>query len=161
MKIEEIPKRAVDEDHSATYAESCAVNALEPDHPRLAGEVSTDNPNKAPIWDTGATRCLLRLSWVSKDVIEKAERIHLGVLNGTKSRALLYNNIMYSPSVVRPLTSIGQLKAMLDLGFVWGDGPPILLFCFSGLKYVLIRTRVLHGLPIILQEKLKVLIAAI
>ena len=65
--------------------------------------VASDNPNKAPILDTGATRCLLRLSWISEDVIDKAERIHLGVANGTRSRALLWNNIMYSPHTARPL----------------------------------------------------------
>ena len=44
---------------------------------------------------------------------------------------------------------------------VWDDGPPILLFSFSGIKYVLIRARVFHGLPIVSDEELKVLIAAI
>ena len=155
MKIAEIP------DPSATYTQSFAVNARAPVQQHLAKGVATDNPNKAPIWDTGATRCLLHLSWVSEDVIEKAERIRLGVANGTKSRALFYNNVMYSPSMVRPLISIGQLKATLDLRFVWDDGPPILVFRPSGLKYVLIRARVFHGLPIVSQEELKVLNAAI
>ena len=124
-------------------------------------EVTSDNPNKAPILDTGATRCLLHLSGMSKDVIEKAERIHLGVANGTRSRALLWNNIIYSPVTARPLISVGQLKAVLDLRLVWDDGPPILLFSSSGIKYVLIRARVFHGLPIVSEEELKVLIAAI
>ena len=127
--IEEIPRRDVNEDHSATYTESFAVSAQQPDQQHIAKGVTTDNPNKAPILDTGATGCLLHLSWMSEDVIEKAERIHFVVANGTKSQALLYNNIMYSPSTVRPLISVGQLKAMLDLRFVWDDGPPILLFC--------------------------------
>ena len=81
--------------------------------------------------------------------------IYLGVANGTQSRALLYNNITYAPSASRPLISIGQLKAMLDLRFVWDDGPPSLLFCSSGQTYVLIRAKVFHGLPIISQKKLK------
>ena len=98
---------------------------------------------------------------MSKDVIEKAERIHLGVANGTRSRALLWNNIMYSPATARPLISVGQLKAMLDLRLVWADGPPILLFSSSGIKYVLIKARVFHGLPIVSNEELKALIAAI
>ena len=85
---------------------------------------------------------MLHLSWMSKDVIDKAERIHLGVANGTRSKALLWNNIMYSHHTARPLISVGQLKAMLDLRLVWDDGPPILLFCSSGIKYVLIRSRV-------------------
>ena len=68
---------------------------------------------------------------------------------------------MYSPVTARPLISVGQLKAMLDLRLVWDDGPPILLFSSSGIKYVLIRARVFHGLPIVSEEELKVLIAAI
>ena len=164
VKIEEIPEWAIHEDHSATYTESFGQL------PRRAQQiegvasnkgVTLDNPNKAPIWDTGATRCLLHLSWMSKDVIEKAERIHLGVANGRRSRALLWNNIMYSPVTARPLISVGQLKAMLDLRLVWDDGPPILLFSSSVIKYVLIRARVFHGLLIVSEEELKVLIAAI
>ena len=172
VKIEEIPERTIHEDHSATYTESFAVNSQ---HPQVGTTtqrhlakgvasnkgVTSENPNKAPILDTGATRCLLHLSWMSKDVIEKAERIHLGVANGTRSRALLWNNIMYSPVTARPLISVGQLKAMLDLRLVWDDGPPILLFSCSGIKYVLIRARVFHGLPIVSNEELKALIAAI
>ena len=44
---------------------------------------------------------------------------------------------------------------------VWDDGPSILLFSSSGIKYVLVRARVFHGLPIVSEEELKVLIAAI
>ena len=164
--------RALQEDHSATYTESFAVNSPTPQegttvHRNLAKGVTSnkgvtsDDPNKAPILDTGATRCLLRSSWISKDVIDKAERIHLGVANGTRSRAVLWNNIMYSPHTARPLISVGQLKAMLDLQLVWDDGPPMLLFCSSGIKYVLITARVFHGLPIVSTEELKVLIDAI
>ena len=68
---------------------------------------------------------------------------------------------MYSHQTARPLISVGQLKAMLDLRLVWDDGPPMLLFCSSGIKYVLIRARVFHGLPIISEEELKTLIAAV
>ena len=68
---------------------------------------------------------------------------------------------MYSPHTARPLISVGQLKAMLDLRLVWDDGPPMLLFCSSGIKYVLITARVFHGLPIVSTEELKVLIDAI
>ena len=172
VKIEEIPERATQEDNSATYTESFAVNSPTPQEGTTVQRnlakgvtsnkgVASDNPNKAPILDTSATRCLLHLSWMSEDVIEKAERIHLGVANGTRSRALLWNNIMYSPHTARPLLSIGQLKAMLDLRLVWDDGPPMLLFCSSGNKYVLITARVYHGLPIVSVEELQVLIDAI
>ena len=125
QKIEEILERAIQEDHSATYAESFAVSSSTPQAGTTVQRhlakgvasnkgVTSDNPNKAPILDTGATRCLLHLSWMSKDVIEKAERIHLGVANGTRSRALFWNNVMYSPVTARPLISVGQLKVMLD-----------------------------------------------
>ena len=43
---------------------------------------------------------------------------------------------------------------------MWYDGPPILLFCSSGQKYVLMRVKVFHGLPAISQEELKALVAA-
>ena len=100
VKIEEIPEWAIHEDHSATYTESFAVNSPTPQAGTTVQRhlakgvtpnkgVTSDNPNKAPILDTGTTRCLLHLSWMSKDVIEKAERIHLGVANETRSRALL------------------------------------------------------------------------
>ena len=172
VKIEEIPEGATQEDNSATYTESFAVNSPTPregtkGQRNLAKGVTSnkgaasDNPNKAPILDTGATRCLLHLSWMSEDVIEKAERIHLGVANGTRLRALLWNNIMYSPHTARPLLSVGQLKAMLDLRLVWDDGPPMLLFCSSGIKYVLMTAKVFHGLPIVSTEELKVLVDAI
>ena len=172
VKIEEIPERAIQEDNSATYTESFAVNSPTPQEGTTVQRnlakgvtsnkgVASDNPNKAPILDTGATRCLLHLSWMSEDVIEKAERIHLGVANGTRSRALLWNNIMYSPHTARPLISVGQLEAMLDLRLVWDDGPPMLLFCSSRIKYVLMKARVYHGLPIVSVEELKVLIDAI
>ena len=48
---------------------------------------------------------------------------------------------------------------MLDLRLVWMTA--LLLFCTSGIKYVLIRARVYHGLPIVSVEELKVLIDAI
>ena len=68
---------------------------------------------------------------------------------------------MYSPHTARPLLSVGQLKAMLDLRLVWDDGPPMLLFCSSGIKYVLMTAKVFHGLPIVSIEELKVLVDAI
>ena len=95
------------------------------------------------------------MDWLSDETIEQAKRIYLGVANGTKSEALLYNNIMYALSASRPLVSVGKLKAMLDLRFVWSDGPPTLLLCFSGQKYALIKglAKVFHHIPIIAQEE--------
>ena len=75
VKIEEIPERAIHEDHSATYTESFAVSSSTPQAGTTTQRhlakgvasskgVTSDNPNKAPILDTGATRCLLHLSWI-------------------------------------------------------------------------------------------------
>ena len=86
---------------------------------------ATEARDMAPILDSGATHCLLPLSWLSDENAEQAKRIHLRVASGDQARALLFNNITYAKSVTRPLVSIGQLKAMLDLRFVWDDGPPI------------------------------------
>ena len=175
VTIEGSPEGHTQEDHSATYTESFAVNSpkskkstkVQRNSAKGGSDsdnagIASDKPNKAPILDTGATRCLLHLDWIDKeDADRRAERIHLGVANGTQSRALLLDNIMYSIHTARPLISIGQLKAMLDLRLVWDDGPPMLLFCSSGVKYVLLTAKVYHGLPIVSIEELKVLIDAI
>ena len=50
---------------------------------------------------------------------------------------------------------------MIDLRFVWDDGPAILLFCSSGLKHILLQARVVHHLPLITTEELAVLLSAI
>ena len=65
---------------------------------------------------------------------------------------------MYAASTSKPLISVGQLKAMLDLRFVWDD---VLLFCSSGQKYVLMRAKVFHHVPITSQKELKPLVTAI
>ena len=122
---------------------------------------ATEARDMAPILDSGATHCLLPLSWLSDEDAEQAKRIHLRVASGDQVRALLFNNIIYAKSVTRPLVSIGQLKAMLDLRFVWDDGPPILLFCSSGKKHILLQARVMHHLPVITSDELTALLAAI
>ena len=116
---------------------------------------------RAPILDSGATHCLLPLTWLSEEDTEKAKRIHLRVASGDQVRALLYNNIIYAKSVTRPLVSIGQLKSMIDLRFVWDDGAPVLLFCSDGRKYILLKAKVVHHLPLITTEELAVLLFAI
>ena len=103
------------------------------------------------------SHCLLPLSWLSEEDSDQAKHIHLRVANGAQVRALLFNNIIYARSVARLLVSISQLKAMLDLRFVWGDGSPILLFCSSGLKHILLQARVVHHVPLITTEELAVL----
>ena len=91
-----------------------------------------------PILDTGATHCLLPLKWLSYEQAAFAKKIHLKVASGTSVRALLYNSLIYCKTVPRPLLSIGQLKAMLDLRLVWDDSAPCLLACSGGLRYVLL-----------------------
>ena len=59
------------------------------------------------------------------------------------------------------MVGVGQLKALLDLRLVWNDGPSMLLVCSSGQRYVLIKAKIFHHIPISTQEELKVLVAAI
>ena len=126
-----------------------------------APKLTFESPELAPILDSGATHCLLPLSWLSEEDSDQAKRIHLRVASGAQVRALLFNNIIDAQSVTRPLVSIGQLKAMFGLRFVWDDGPPILLFCSSGLKHILLQTRVVYYLPLITTEELAVFLSAI
>ena len=69
--------------------------------------------------------------------------------------------MIYCATVSRPLLSVGQLKAMLDLRFVWDDSAPCLLACSGGLRYELLRASVVHHLPVVSHEELHVLIEAI
>ena len=62
-------------------------------------------------------------------------KLILHVASGSKVRALLHDNIIYCTTVTCPLISIGQMKSMLDLRFVWNDSSPLLLACSGGLKY--------------------------
>ena len=56
-----------------------------------------------------------------------SKKIHLHVASGSKVRALLHDNIIHCATVPRPLISVGQMKSMLDLRFVWNDSSPLLL----------------------------------
>ena len=114
-----------------------------------------------PILDTGATHCLLPLDWLVPEQAAFSKRIHLKVASGSSVRALLYNNMIYCATVSRPLLSVGQLKAMLDLRLVWDDSAPCLLACSGGLQYVLLSASVVHHLPVVSHEELHVLIEAI
>ena len=114
-----------------------------------------------PILDTGATHCLLPLKWLSYEQAAFAKKIHLRVASGTSVRALLYNNLIYCKTVSRPLLSVGQLKAMLDLRLVWDDSAPCLLACSGGLRYVLLQASVVHHLPVVSHADLHVLLEAI
>ena len=83
-----------------------------------SSEQADENGLLPPILDTGATHCLLPLRWLTPDQAAFAKRIHLKVASGTSVRALLYNNLIYCKTVSRPLISVGQLKAMLDVRFI-------------------------------------------
>ena len=114
-----------------------------------------------PILDTGATHCLLPLTWLTYEQAASAKKIHLRVASGTSVRALLYNNLIYCKTVSRPLLSVGQLKAMLDLRFLWDDSAPSLLTCSGGLRYVLLQASVMHHLPVVKHHDMHVLLEAI
>ena len=76
-------------------------------------------------------------------------KIHLQVASGSKVRALLYNNLICCATVTQPLISVGQLKSMLDLRFIWSDSAPLLVACSGGLRYILLEASVFHNLPVI------------
>ena len=81
--------------------------------------------------------------------------------SGTSVRALLYHNIIYCKTVSRPLLWVGQLKAMLDLRFLWDDSSPCLVACSGGLRYVLLQASVIHHLPVVAHSDMHVLLEAI
>ena len=114
-----------------------------------------------PILDIGATHCLLPSTWLTPEQAAFSKRIHLKVASGTSVRALLYNNLIYCKTVSRPLLSVGQLKAMLDLRLVWDDSAPCLLACSGGLRCMLLRASVVHHLPVVSHADLHALLEAI
>ena len=114
-----------------------------------------------PILDTGATHCLLPLRWMTNEQASSCKKIHLHVASGSKVRALLHDNIIYCSTVTRPLISVGQMKSMLDLRFVWNDSSPLLLACSGGLKYVLLEATIFHNLPVITSHEMMTLLEAV
>ena len=52
-----------------------------------------------PILDTGATHCLLPLSWLTNEQSLSSKRIHLKVASGATVQALLYQNVIYCATV--------------------------------------------------------------
>eukprot|EP00971_Amphidinium_carterae_P263536 5228263-Amphidinium_carterae.2 len=54
-----------------------------------------------PILDTGASHCLLPVTHLTKEEAELATRVHLRVANGSMTRALMYQNIIYARKVPR------------------------------------------------------------
>ena len=115
----------------------------------------------SPILDTGATHCLLPLDWLTPTQASSSKRIHLKVASGSSVRALLYNNLIYCATVSRPLLSVGQLKAMLDLRFLWDDSAPCIIACSGGLRYILLEASVMHHLPVVSRHEMHVLLEAL
>ena len=126
-----------------------------------SSEQTDENGLLPPILDTGATHCLLPGSWLTPEQAAFSKRIHLRVASGTSVRALLYHNIIYCKTVSRPLLSVGQLKAMLDLRFLWDDSSPCLVACSGGLRYVLLHASVIHHLPVVTVSDMHILLEAI
>ena len=124
-------------------------------------EQADENSLLPPILDTGATHCLLPLRWLTPDQAAFAKRIHLKVASGTSVRALLYNNLIYCKTVSRPLISVGHLKAMLDVRFIWSDSSTLLVACSGGLKYILEESAVVHHLPVISSHEMAVILEAL
>eukprot|EP00971_Amphidinium_carterae_P197236 3914836-Amphidinium_carterae.1 len=65
------------------------------------------------ILDTGASHCLLPVAHLTAEEVELASRVHLRIANGTLTRALMYQNIIYAKRVPRPLVSVGQVTHSL------------------------------------------------
>ena len=79
------------------------------------------------------------------------EAPYLGVTNGTTSRTLIFNNIIYadSRSASRPLISVGQLKACQDLMHarrLWANSINLwVLTAMSQSKLIMLRWMFLRG----------------
>ena len=143
-------------DHADFNATACTfyTTYLATFHAASTDESVEDHPENLPILDTG----LMPLSWLGEAECEMAKRIHLKVAAGTTVRALLYNNVIFAKSVNRPLVSVGQLKGMLDLRFIWDDASPLLLTRHAGRKFVVRRANIVHHLPLISRSSLQVLL---
>ena len=100
---------------------------------------------------------MLPLSWLSPEEASSSKRIHLKAASRTSVQALFYNNVIYCSTVSRPLISVGQLKAMLDLRFHWDDSSPTLLVCSGGLECILLEASVVHHLPVLSSEEMAIL----
>ena len=120
-------------------------------------------PTQKPLLDTGASHCLLPYSSLAKHNIPHAKKIHLRVASGRPVRAMMHSEIIYASGVERGLVSVGQLRTILGLHFVWEDCHPVLLFpCVEHrCRYLLIQSRVDHNLPLISHEEMDMLLGAI
>eukprot|EP00971_Amphidinium_carterae_P149820 2970143-Amphidinium_carterae.1 len=114
-----------------------------------------------PILDTGASHCLLPVAHLTAEEIEMASRVHLRVANGTVTRALMYQNIIYAKRVPRPLVSVGQVTQSLGLTFHWSNGIPRLILHEEGVSYEVLQATLWNALPCINEVQLKAVVEAL
>ena len=75
----------------------------------------------------------------------------------------MHSEVIYASGEERGLVSVGQLRTILGLHFVWEDCHPVLLFpCVEHrCRYLPIQSRVDHNLPLILHEEMEMPLGAI
>ena len=54
-----------------------------------------------------------------------------------------------------------NFKGMLDVRMIWDDSSPLIVVCFAGKRYVLLQANVVHHLPLVSRQELKVVLSAI
>eukprot|EP00971_Amphidinium_carterae_P337715 6474671-Amphidinium_carterae.1 len=108
-----------------------------------------------PILDTGASHCLLPASYLTKEEAELATRVHLRVANGSTTRALMYQNIIYARKVPRPLISIGQVTHTLGLTFTWSGDVPHLSLQADGSQHEVLTATLWNSLPCVTDSEMK------
>ena len=110
VTIEESPEGHTQEDHSATYTESFAVNSpkskkstkVQRNSAKGGSDsdnagIASDKPNKAPILDTGATRCLLHLDWIDKeDADSRKDPLRSSEWNSIKGAFVGQHHVLHS-----------------------------------------------------------------
>eukprot|EP00971_Amphidinium_carterae_P252802 5019086-Amphidinium_carterae.4 len=114
-----------------------------------------------PILDTGASHCLLPASHLTKDEAELATRVHLRVANGSMTRALIYQNIIYALKVPRTLISIGHVTHALGLTFVWSGDTPQLVLSEDSCQYEVLTATLWNSLPCITEWQMKAIVEAL
>ena len=77
---------------------------------------------------------------------ENRKETHRKVASGSSVRTC---NIIHCSIVTLPLISVGHLKSMLGLSFIWSDSAPLLPACSGGLKFLLLEASVSHNLTVI------------
>eukprot|EP00971_Amphidinium_carterae_P078669 1556384-Amphidinium_carterae.3 len=114
-----------------------------------------------PILDTGASHCLLPVAHLTAEEVELASRVHLRVANGTLTRALMYQNIIYAKRVPRPLVSVGHVTLSLGLTFHWSNGIPRLILHEEGESYEVLQAALWNALPCITDVQLMAIVEAL